>query len=175
MAAGHTAPVMLFQTPADHLVPTPCGLPHTPSECNCPSIEQSVSPAILASISAEDIELINHYINIQSSISVACESPTNPFRQHFLPVALSMARSGQNAQNSSYHALLACSATHRANLLGTDGHTDTSALRVHAKESRATAYKILVNDVSNLASASILHRECTLGGLCLVSADHNQR
>jgi hypothetical protein len=81
-----------------------------------------------------------------------------------------MASAGQNSQNTSYHALLACSATHRANLLGTDGHTDTSALRQHAKDSRSTAYKLLVSDVPSLATATVHQRECTLGGLCLVSA-----
>lgn len=130
---------------------------------------------VLATLSDTDARLFYHYIDVQATISVGVETEDNPLSTYFIPVALSAALgesngdSGPNDGNPAFHALKACAATHRANLMDGTGTDGSAAFRQVAQSARKRAYALLAERIEVLSRASPLEREQFAGALAIVS------
>lgn len=129
---------------------------------------------VLATLSDTDARLFYHYIDVQATISVGVETEDNPLSTYFIPVALSAALgesngdSGPNDGNPAFHALKACAATHRANLMDGTGTDGSAAFRQVAQSARKRAYALLAERIEVLSRASPLEREQFAGALAIV-------
>ncbi|EJT50863.1 alcohol dehydrogenase [Trichosporon asahii var. asahii CBS 2479] len=130
---------------------------------------------VLATLSDTDARLFYHYIDVQATISVGVETEDNPLSTYFIPVALSAALgesngdNGPNDGNPAFHALKACAATHRANLMDGTGTDGSAAFRQVAQSARKRAYALLAERIEVLSRASPLEREQFAGALAITA------
>lgn len=133
------------------------------------ALQETISAPVLATLSDTDCRLFYHYIDVQATISVACEPEDNPLASYCVPVALSSAVIGRNDDNPAFHALKACAATHRANLMESTGQGDSRPFRAIAQTTRKTAYSLLAMYIQDLPRQPSLVREQFVGALLIVS------
>ncbi|WVF69394.1 hypothetical protein IAT40_004170 [Kwoniella sp. CBS 6097] len=132
------------------------------------------------SATKEELDLVRHFIEIQSPMSIAAESEHNPLRKHVLPVALKITPTATGTttpsetehtstpgtkgdhsantntperDNPAFYALLAAAATHRANLFVAAGKEEDPSLRRTASQSRAKAYSLAADGMDAYPSA----------------------
>ncbi|GMK54878.1 hypothetical protein CspeluHIS016_0114640 [Cutaneotrichosporon spelunceum] len=145
------------------------------------ALRGTVPQAALDMLSDTDARLIHHFVDVQSTISIAIELDThdNPFVKHFVPVALSSTMSGNNDDNPALHAIKATAATHRANLMDSTRTEGSGVWRDLAHSCRKRAYTLIAAKMAGFARAEPEERERILGAFAqlvgLAVVDGNTR
>ncbi|WWC88915.1 uncharacterized protein L201_003830 [Kwoniella dendrophila CBS 6074] len=125
---------------------------------------------LLSSISEEHLQLLHYYVNVQTSISVACDTTENPLQRFMIPLATGLPVGDILELDAAYWALLACAATHHANLLMSSGKSE-ERFRSQARKARNSAYKFLARDITIyqdiIPEKQLLYTAC-LDGNCLL-------
>ncbi|BEJ11478.1 hypothetical protein CspHIS471_0109000 [Cutaneotrichosporon sp. HIS471] len=145
------------------------------------ALRGTVPQAALETLSDTDARLIHHFVDVQSTISIAIELDThdNPFVKHFVPVALSSTLSGNNDDNPALHAIKATAATHRANLMDSTRTDGSGVWRDLSHSCRKRAYALIAAKMGGFAQAAPEERERILGAFAqlvgLAVVDGNTR